>query len=126
MKVAAALFGEEISPRFDCCTGLLILDEDESEVKLDFRGRTAGARIEEVIRRKPDWLLCGGIRRCDLLLLTECGIRVVHGLTGPARMAVDQCRNGTLKTGAEKNSTQVALRGRGRCRRQKGGRNAES
>ena len=103
LKIAAALFGEEISPRFDCCTGLLVWDEDGYEVRLDLRGRTAGARIEEVIRLKPDCLLCGGIRRCDLFLLTKCGVRVIDGLTGEARTAVAQCRNGTLGTGTENN-----------------------
>jgi len=126
MKIAAALFGEEISPRFDCCTGLLVRDEGGHEVRLDLRGWTAGARVEELVRRKPDCLLCGGIRRCDLFLLTECGIRVIDGLTGEARTAVEQCSDGTLQAKMENNTTQAAPRCRRRCHRQRGGRNARS
>lgn len=126
MKIAAALFGEEISPRFDCCTGLLVCGEEGNEVRLDFRGQTAGIRIEEVLRRKPDCLLCGGIRRCDLFMLTECGIHVIDGLTGDAHDAVNRCRKGTLETEDQRNDDQAAQRRRRRCRRQGGGRNART
>jgi len=126
MKVAAALFDEEISPRFDCCTGLLVCGPDGSEVRLDLRGRTPGSRLEEVVRCKPDCLLCGGIRRCDLFMLTDCGIHVIDGLTGDARDAVSRCRDGTLESGGAGFFTPATQRRHGRCRRRKGGHNARS
>ena len=101
MRIAVALFGDEVSPRFDCCTGLLVQDADGSEVRLDLCGRTAHARIQEVVRQKPDCLLCGGIRRCDLFFLTETGIQVIDGLSGEARVAVDACRNDALNQETE-------------------------
>ncbi len=126
MKIVAALFGQEISPRFDCCVGLLVCDE-ESERQLDLRGWTVGERLEEVIKIMPDCLLCGGIRRCDLYVLNECGINVWDGLTGEARRAVEECQRGTLgRAVTTNNSPRLSSARSRRCRRKKGGNNARS
>lgn len=96
MKIAISLFGEEVSPRFDCCTGLRFVEQDGVEENLALRGQSAGERLSEVLRRQPQVLLCGGIRRCDLFLLAASGIKVIDGLYGPASEALEACLQGTL------------------------------
>jgi hypothetical protein len=117
MKIVTALFGEEVSPRFDCCTGLLVSGTDGTELPLDFRGQTDSARIGEVVRQRPDVLLCGGIRRCDLVVLAESGIRVIDGLNGEARLAVEQCRSGAFRPGGPEESGMGRPGSSGCCRR---------
>lgn len=107
MKIAIALFGDEVSPRFDCCTGLRFVSDDGSEENLDLRGQTATARMSEVLKRHPSQLLCGGIRRCDLFLLLESGIQVIEGLCGDASVALDACKRGELKLSASRDPSWV-------------------
>lgn len=124
MKIAVALFGDEISPRFDCCTGLLTKDRDGHQVRVDLRGRSAEARVEEVVDCRPDCLLCGGIRRCDVYLFTECGIRVIEELSGDAQTIAQQYKSGTLVKGNRNCVTKAEPRGYGPRRKRHGGQHA--
>lgn len=125
LTIAAALFGDEISPRFDCCTGLLVVKSDGSVERRDLRGRTAGFRIAAVLQCRPTCLLCGGIRRRDSFLMTDNGIRVIDGLCGQANAAVEALKAGLLQEQTGNNSNRADSKNNRRCRsKHEGGRNA--
>ena len=86
MIIAIPIFESRISPRFDCAANLLILtahdDEISSREEISLRRLPWCQRIELLIQKKVDNILCGGIRRCDFFLLSNAGINVYAGLAG--------------------------------------------
>jgi predicted Fe-Mo cluster-binding NifX family protein len=86
MRIAIPVFGTKISPRFDCAGNVLMVDVTDGSVtarRLEsiepFRWRH---QINALRERGVEVMLCGGIRRCDYLLLVRVGINVYAGLVG--------------------------------------------
>lgn len=87
MRLAIALFGEEISPRFDCCAALAILDSAAAFTTAERLccGTPDGERrLNLLLSQKVELLLCGGLRRCDWFRLEAQGIGVLAGFQGQA------------------------------------------
>ena len=86
MIIAIPIFGTRISPRFDCAVNLLIVttrdDEISSREENSMEQLPWCKRIEILVQKEVDTVLCGGIRRCDFFLLTNAGMNVYAGLTG--------------------------------------------
>ncbi len=99
MNVAIALFGNEISPRLDCCTSLAFvsLEGDWSDAeRIDFNSQEDFRRLEILLDRKTDKLLCGGIRRRDWMLLSGSGVEILANLTGSAQLRFQELKSGLL------------------------------
>jgi hypothetical protein len=120
MKVAVALFGEEISPRLDGCVELLVCHDDREE-RIDLRQANGLERLAAILKLAPDVLLCGGIRRCDYFLLVQSGIDVIPGLTGTASHRLADLRQGTLQAFPPRNLTRAGTGCRRLRRRRRGG-----
>ena len=120
MIVGIALFNDEISPRFDCCTGLAVVDTAKgfkNATRIDLRGTDYHRRVDEFLAHKLDVLLCGGIRRCDFYLLKTSGIDMIPGLSGSAADRLADFTRGSLKP-----QTDPYPSGRGRRREMRSGR----
>ncbi len=127
MTVAVALFRNEISPRFDCCAGLVFVEPGASWIEARHATpETEGAesRIQLILQGKTDVFLCGGIRRCDYLRLQSEGVTVIPGLTGPAAERYREYLENRLQplpvsfgAGRGKGPGVGGPPGRGRCRR---------
>ncbi|RJO64424.1 MAG: hypothetical protein C4523_18350 [Myxococcales bacterium] len=106
MKVVVALFDEEVSPRLDGCTGILVAD-DEIEAIIDLKQATCQQRLMEIVKQAPAMLLCGGVRRCDYFFLVHSGVQVLTGLSGSARTRLDEFRGGALRVDAPQIANQT-------------------
>lgn len=98
--IAVALFGDEISPRFDCCAELAFIpagEEFEAANRILLKGSDSEDRILRLLEQPCRALLCGGIRKQDRLRLIVGGVEVVDGLSGPAIMRIEEFRKGGLK-----------------------------
>ena len=100
MRLALPMFGEKISPRFDCAARLLIVEVQGGAI----RGRREESieqihrqsRIGFLLERKVNVLLCGGIRRRDYFSFVNAGIDVYAGLTGEAEDVLEAFLNGRI------------------------------
>jgi predicted Fe-Mo cluster-binding NifX family protein len=107
MWVAVALFGEEISPRFDCCGALAFVDSEqgfETAEVIHFNNPDGEKRLGLLLERNAQVLLCGGIRRCDWFRLQAQGIEVFSGLQGQASDCFKDYREGRLQPEASTNT----------------------
>lgn len=103
MRLAIALFGEEISPRFDCCAALAILDSAAAFTTAERMccGTPDGERrLNLLLSQKVELLLCGGLRRCDWFRLEAQGIRVLAGFQGQANEIFIAYQEGCLQSEA--------------------------
>jgi len=93
MKLAIALFGTRISPRFDCAPELLRVTIENGEIlsreKLLWRSLLPYARIAELAEMKVDMIICGAIDGISYNMLVQKGIRVYSWITGEAEKAVE-------------------------------------
>ncbi len=93
MIVAAALFNQDISPRLDFCDGFLILDSVKMEWMIKHIKATKINRydmLNMILKLSIETLLTGGVRRCDYFYLTQSGVKVLAGLTGPAKDRIEE------------------------------------
>jgi predicted Fe-Mo cluster-binding NifX family protein len=106
MRIAIPVFGTKISPRFDCAGNVLMVDVTDGSVtgrRLEtiepFRWRQ---QINALKEKGVEVLLCGGIRRCDYMMLVRIGINVCAGLVGEVDDIIDAFLRGEIaaeKTG---------------------------
>jgi predicted Fe-Mo cluster-binding NifX family protein len=86
LRIAIPLFGNNISPRFDCSESILLIDITKFHVKeediLEIGKWPPSLKNNLLSKLKVDVLLCGGIRKIDYLELTDLGIEVYPSLTG--------------------------------------------
>jgi predicted Fe-Mo cluster-binding NifX family protein len=100
MRIAVALFGEEMSPRFDCCGALAFADSeqgfDHAEI-IELTTPDGERRMGLLSAHQSQVLLCGGIRRCDWLRIQALGIEVISGLQGQASDCYRDFQEGCLQ-----------------------------
>ena len=99
MLVAVALFGNEISPRLDCCTSLAFVPlegEWSDATRVEFDDGEDFRRLQTILDRETGKLLCGGIRRRDWMLLSGSGVEIVANLTGGAQPRFEELKAGLL------------------------------
>lgn len=104
VRLALAVFGQEISPRFCHAREVVIVDWEGADLVhravLHLGGVPYPARLEGLAAFGVEWLICGSFpreRRAEALL--RYGIRVVCGVAGPVPESAEALAQ--LASGAE-------------------------
>jgi len=115
MKVAIPLFRDRISPRFDVCPEIWIVELNNGEVinqeKWPLGRFNLQQRIDQLISKGVDQVICGGIDSFCMDHLGNRGINVIHNVAGEAVEALSLFIKGVLRPGFYCNGK----RGRGFC-----------
>lgn len=94
MIVALPLFGDEVSPRFDCARKFFLARVEGGEVReLNFIGMEESNPIKRARNlgdRKVNKIICDGIDDFSSRLLQGLGIQVIPWVSGNARKALDE------------------------------------
>jgi len=118
MKIAIPIWQGRISPVMDVAARMLLAEYDGTgEVS-----RAEESLGDEVIPRRArhladlgvNVLICGGISRPLLTLISAQGITVIPGITGQAEQILEAYRNNRL------HRPEFLMPGSGRCRREQG------
>jgi len=103
MKIVIPLFGNRISPRFDCAQRFLLCMVKNDEVierhELPAEGLPALVRVGKLFKLGVDTLICGGIDRISDHQLRRHGIRIYAWVTGEAEDALNCFLSGGLEPG---------------------------
>ena len=100
MKVAIPIFNKRVSPVFDWCRNLLLLeispggDVKRREVELDCIKPEDRAR--RLVDLEAGMLVCGGISEQLLTLVESMGIRVIPGVAGGIDDVLEALMEGNL------------------------------
>jgi predicted Fe-Mo cluster-binding NifX family protein len=115
MKVAIPLFRDRISPRFDVCPEIWIIELNDGKVvnqeKWPLGRFNLQQRIDQLISKGVDQVICGGIDSFCMDHLGNRGINVIHNVAGEAVEALSLFIKGVLRPGFYCNGK----RGRGFC-----------
>lgn len=104
MRIAIALFGTRVSPRFDYAPSLLVIDIEDGaavrrrEIATDLL--PPAERIKRLAELAVETLICGGIDDASAGRLEEQGIALVPWVSGEADDALEGCLHGELVPGA--------------------------
>ncbi|MBN1845043.1 MAG: NifB/NifX family molybdenum-iron cluster-binding protein [Sedimentisphaerales bacterium] len=102
-KVAIALFGTRVSPRFDCAPTFQIVQTDGRTVtateEVSAQAWSAVERVNQLRTRQVNTLICGGIDMFSAQQLNHYGIKTYSWITGEARDALDGLLQGKLQPG---------------------------
>ena len=103
MKVAIALFKDRISPRFDVCPEIWIVELRDGEVineeKWPMASFNLQQRLDQLASKGVDKIICGGIDSLSRNQLGNRGIDVVQDIIGDAGMVIDLLMKGRLRPG---------------------------
>ena len=103
LKIAVAVFGSRISPRFDCAPTMLIVEKAGSGLgqsrKVDTEGWPAGKRLKRLGQWQVGVLICGGIDEHSLRMISASNIRVYSWITGEYEDALSCFLSGRLASG---------------------------
>ena len=104
MKIAIALFGNKVSPRFDLSPEFWMITAENRKVVHQERISTERLdipqRMEQLALSGVKKLICGGIHDFSLNELQNRGIDVFHNVIGEAEIALTLCLNGELQPGS--------------------------
>jgi predicted Fe-Mo cluster-binding NifX family protein len=116
MKVAIPLFQDRISPRFDVCPEIWIIELNNGEVinqeRWPMASLTLQQRIYQLTSKGVDKVICGGIDNFSIDHLGNMGIDVIRNVAGDARGVLHLFIRGALRPGLYFNGK----RGRGQFR----------
>ena len=103
MKIAVALFGSRVSPRFDCAPRFRIVETDDGEIQDAKEINTDKCdvidRIKKLAESSVDALICGGIDGFSASQLGYHGIKIYSWITGQADDALNCLLKGQLESG---------------------------
>jgi len=103
MKVAMPLFGERISPRFDVCPEIWIIELSNGEVmnqeKWPMESFNLQQRLDHLASKGVDKIICGGIDSFCIDHLGNMGIDVIDNVAGEARKVLNLFMRGGLRPG---------------------------
>jgi predicted Fe-Mo cluster-binding NifX family protein len=103
MKVAISIFGDRISPRFDVCPEVWVIEVKDGEVigkeKIPTANLNLTQRLDQITSNGVDKVICGGIDEFSLRQLGNKGVDVVHDVMGEAEVAFDLFMRGRLRSG---------------------------
>jgi predicted Fe-Mo cluster-binding NifX family protein len=103
MKVAIALFKDRISPRFDVCPEVWIVELNNGEVvnqyKWSIETFNLQQRLYQLTSKGVDIIICGGIDSFCMDHLGNRGIEVIHNVAGDVREVLNLFIRGALRPG---------------------------
>ena len=115
MKVAIPLFKDRISPRFDVCPEIWIIELNNGEVinqeKWPMKSFNLQQRLDQLTSKGVDKIICGGIDSFCMDHLGNRGIDVIHNVAGEAGEVLNLFMRGVLRPGFYCNGK----KGRGFC-----------
>jgi len=104
MKIAIALFGSKVSPRFDLSPEFWMVTTENRKVVHQERISTGRLdipqRMEQLVLSGVKKVICGGIHDFSLNELQNRGVDVFHNVIGEAAIALTLCLNGELQPGS--------------------------
>ncbi len=125
MKIAIPLFGDRVSPRFDCASKLLIATVEKSKVidrkELFIENFSFSERLENFGGMGINVLICGAIDNFSNHYLTDHHIKIISWVTGDAQESLGLFLSGDLKPGYIRNLGRCHKRRRFRKRRGQSG-----
>ena len=102
IKVAIAVFGTRVSPRFDCAPGFEVIEISDGDVsartQIDAQGMATPDRRKKLSELGVQTLICGGIDRRSAQQLESTGIKTYSWITGEAKDALTCLLNGKLES----------------------------
>ena len=102
MKVAIAVFGTRISPRFDCAPSFEVLEIADAEIlsstAVDAVNMTVAERIKNLAGLGIETFICGGIDVWSARELEFNGMKTYSWITGEAKDALTCLLNGQLES----------------------------
>lgn len=119
MRVAIATFGAEVSPRVCFAREFLLVDLDveaDPGTRLSLGDTGYPDRLRLLERMGVGLLVCGGFPRAQLPAAERAGLRVVCGVDGPVRAALEAVRAGRWTVPSRRGGCRGAGAG-GVCRR---------
>ena len=103
MKVAIPLFKDRISPRFDFCPEIWIIELNNGKVinqeKWPMESFNLQQRLEQLTSKRVDKIICGGIDSFCMDHLGNMGIDVIHNVAGEAGEVLNLFISGLLRPG---------------------------
>ena len=104
IKIFIPLFGEEVAPRFDLATEVLLAEcaEDgtiSSERLLMLPNPSAERLCHMILSESVDTVICGGIEQEFYDYLTWKQVKVVDNIIGASRSAIERFAKGRLEPG---------------------------
>lgn len=103
MKIAIAIFGTRISPRFDFSPEIWVIEVERGEVvrqeKLSTANLNLPQRLEQLTSNGVHKIICGGIDGFSRNQLRSRGIDVVQDIMGDAEVVFDLFMRGRLRPG---------------------------
>lgn len=104
-KVFIPLFGEDVSPRFDLATEVLLAECAADGKLLNERvlmlpNPSAQRLCQMILSEAMDVVVCGGIEQEFYDYLTWKQIKVIDNVIGPSRLVLQRLGKGRLVPGA--------------------------
>ncbi|MGQ9508269.1 MAG: NifB/NifX family molybdenum-iron cluster-binding protein [Thermodesulfobacteriota bacterium] len=103
MKIAIPIFGSRVSPRFDVCPEVWIVElrggNVENEERISMESLNLQQRLNHLSSKGVDKLICGGIDHFCIDRLGERGIEVIHNVAGEAGEVLALFLKGGLRSG---------------------------
>lgn len=97
IRLALALFGDELSPRFCFAKLASLVDWDGKRARgigqVQLGTLPYPVRLEVLAEQRVQWLLCGSFPRARLADAARCGITVHCGLSGQVPLGNDELTN---------------------------------
>lgn len=99
-RLAIPIFGSRISPVFDSCTRVLIIDLDQDReierLEMNFQGLSPCERVRRLQKSHVHTVICGAISNLLHTQLRSAHIEAVVGIAGDAEQVLEAFIQGHL------------------------------
>lgn len=100
MRIAISIWEDKISPVLDTASKLLIIDKDtpkeSSRFEANLLEQDISQRCSFIRGLDLDVLICGAVSRQFSEMLEACGIKIISGISGPAKDVIEAYLKGDL------------------------------
>ena len=105
MKVLVTLRADDVAPRFDLCTEVLISNFTEGKPRPELRnvllsGPSGDELCSLILKENVDVIICGGIEESFFQYLLWKKVKVIDRVIGPSSKALKLAVEGRLQPGA--------------------------
>jgi len=98
--ISISIFNKRLSPLFDTSQNLLVVDLEGSQEKcrevISFVSLSPLKKIEKLVEKKVDILICGAISNFFVHPLVKANIRVIGNLCGEYEEIIDTFKKGEV------------------------------